>query len=60
MVLSRCEWGKDDYSLQVASLPPAPKPEPPPAPVVALHGQPSSKEQRKARVQLALFGEVEE
>ena len=60
MVLSRCEWGKDDYSLQVASLPPAPKPEPQPAPVVAPSGQPSSKDQRKARVQLALFGEVEE
>ena len=23
-LLSRCEWGKDDYSLQVANLPPAP------------------------------------
>lgn len=23
-VLSRCEWGKDDYSLQVANLPQAP------------------------------------
>jgi adenine-specific DNA-methyltransferase len=28
-VLNRCEWGRDDYSLNVASLPPAP-PEPPP------------------------------
>jgi adenine-specific DNA-methyltransferase len=28
-VLHRCEWGRDDYSLQVAALPPAP--EPPPA-----------------------------
>lgn len=26
-VLSRCEWGKDDYSLTVESLPPAPLPE---------------------------------
>ena len=23
-VLSRCEWGKDDYSLRVESLPKAP------------------------------------
>ena len=23
-VLSRCEWGRDDYSLEVANLPPAP------------------------------------
>lgn len=26
-VLSRCEWGKDDYSLQIESLPAAPKQE---------------------------------
>lgn len=25
-VLNRCEWGKDDYSLQVANLAPAPPP----------------------------------
>ena len=36
-VLARCEFGKDDYSLQVANLPAAPTPaadrdEPPPAP----------------------------
>ncbi|MFV0416093.1 MAG: site-specific DNA-methyltransferase [Chthoniobacterales bacterium] len=26
-VLARCEWGKDDYSLRVENLPPAPPPE---------------------------------
>ena len=25
-VLGRCEWGRDDYSLKVASLPEAPQP----------------------------------
>jgi adenine-specific DNA-methyltransferase len=25
-VLSKCEWGHDDYSLQVENLPSAPKP----------------------------------
>ena len=25
-VLARCEWGKDDYSLQVENLPKAPPP----------------------------------
>jgi adenine-specific DNA-methyltransferase len=25
-VLNRCEWGKDDYSLQVENLPKAPPP----------------------------------
>ena len=29
-VLDRCEWGKDDYSLEVANLPQARGPEPPP------------------------------
>jgi adenine-specific DNA-methyltransferase len=24
-VIHRCEWGRDDYSLQVAALPPAPE-----------------------------------
>jgi adenine-specific DNA-methyltransferase len=27
-VLSRCEWGHDDYSLQVENLPKAPPPPP--------------------------------
>ena len=27
MVLSRCEWGHDDYSLNVENLPQAPKPQ---------------------------------
>jgi len=27
MVLSRCEWGHDDYSLNVDNLPQAPKPQ---------------------------------
>jgi adenine-specific DNA-methyltransferase len=25
-VLKRCEWGHDDYSLQVRNLPPSPPP----------------------------------
>ena len=29
-VLTRCEWGHDDYSLKVENLPAAPKPEPEP------------------------------
>jgi len=29
MVLSKCEWGHDDYSLNVENLPQAPKPVPP-------------------------------
>jgi len=29
-VLSRCEWGHDDYSLQIENLPKAPEPDAPP------------------------------
>lgn len=29
-VLTKCEWGHDDYSLKVENLPKAPEPEPPP------------------------------
>jgi len=36
-VLSRCEWGHDDYSLDVKNLPKAP----PPAPKTDKHGQQS-------------------
>jgi len=49
VVLSRCEWGHDDYSLNVQNLPMA-QPEPEPAPVL----------KRKANVasgQASLFGE---
>ena len=31
-VLNRCEWGKDDYSLEIQNLPQAPEPEPDVAP----------------------------
>jgi len=27
-VMSKCEWGKDDYSLEIQALPNAPDPEP--------------------------------
>jgi adenine-specific DNA-methyltransferase len=29
IILNRCEWGRDDYSLRVAALPDAPEPAPP-------------------------------
>jgi len=33
IVLNRCEWGRDDYSLEIKNLPTAPpQPEPPPEP----------------------------
>jgi adenine-specific DNA-methyltransferase len=50
-VLDRCEWGKDDYSLNVASLPQmAPDG---PATISSSNG---SRAARRARNQMALFG----
>jgi adenine-specific DNA-methyltransferase len=51
-VLARCEWGHDDYSLNVANLPMS-KPEP-----AALSPRPSpSKRRRKDAATLDLFGD---
>jgi adenine-specific DNA-methyltransferase len=38
MVLNRCEWGRDDYSLEIKNLPEAP-PSPEPAPVAPTNGR---------------------
>ena len=38
-VLSRCEWGHDDYSLRVENLPAAPEPSPPAPPPLAGEGR---------------------
>jgi adenine-specific DNA-methyltransferase len=52
-VLSRCEWGHDDYSLQIENLPKAPHPSP----------LPPAGEGRKSKLanaaQAGLFGEDE-
>ena len=48
-VMIRCEWGRDDYSLQIASLPSAP-PEPEPAPT-----QPKAKSTKDTGSELPLF-----
>ena len=48
-VLSRCEWGHDDYSLKVENLPAAPPPLPPTEEEV----QPKKGRPRQA----SLFGE---
>lgn len=49
-VLSKCEWGKDDYSLEIKNLAPPPDPEEPPPP--------RKRRRRKADDgQRSLFGE---
>jgi adenine-specific DNA-methyltransferase len=55
-VMSRCEWGKDDYSLQIASLPKAvPVEDDSPPPPKLPPGE--QRKQRKARVtEPSLFG----
>lgn len=45
MVLSRCEWGHDDYSLNVANLPMAT-----PDPISTVSVEPGAKPQRARRV----------
>ncbi|MGC4033096.1 MAG: site-specific DNA-methyltransferase [Tepidisphaeraceae bacterium] len=46
-VMSRCEWGKDDYSLQIAALPKAATTDDEPPPTLPPGEQ---RKQRKARV----------
>ncbi|MBV2234702.1 MAG: site-specific DNA-methyltransferase [Sterolibacterium sp.] len=54
MVLARCEWGHDDYSLNVANLPmAAPEPQ-------ALAVPPASKKTKKAPLMPDLFGDIED
>lgn len=56
-VMSKCEWGKDDYSLEIKALPDAPEPEPEEFKEVTAN---LPKNKRKARKALAedmpLFG----
>lgn len=54
MVLSKCEWGHDDYSLNVANLPKAP-PEPGPTSSAA-DAKASRKRRQSATGQSELFG----
>lgn len=62
MVLARCEWGHDDYSLNVANLPIAEKAEPAKEPE-AVSGSATRKTKKSAATnagQGGLFGENEE
>lgn len=54
-VLEKCEWGHDDYSLNVANLPKAPEPEP--ETLAPLPGQPAkhSRRQKKRDAVPSLF-----
>lgn len=47
-VMAKCEWGKDDYSLQIASLPPATEAED--APATPAPVKMDSRQGRKARM----------
>ena len=56
-VLSRCEWGLDDYSLNVANLPMA-MPDPV-EPAAATEASKKSKSKKVATGQGGLFGDNE-
>jgi adenine-specific DNA-methyltransferase len=49
MVLHRCEWGRDDYSLEIKNLPEAP-PRPDPGPVT-----PTNRRRKTANGSMNLF-----
>jgi adenine-specific DNA-methyltransferase len=49
----RCEWGKDDYSLEIKNLPAATR-EPDPAPQPPINGSPRSRRSRTS--DMPLFG----
>ncbi len=62
MVLARCEWGHDDYSLNVANLPIAEKTEPAeePGPATGAATRKTKKSAASNAGQGGLFGENEE
>jgi len=62
MVLARCEWGHDDYSLNVANLPIAEKTEPveEPEPATGAAARKTKKSAAANAGQGGLFGENEE
>jgi adenine-specific DNA-methyltransferase len=50
----RCEWGKDDYSLEIKNLPAAERGPEPPAPVAGENG--SARSRRRGTSDMPLFG----
>jgi adenine-specific DNA-methyltransferase len=54
-VLSRCEWGKDDYSLEIRSLPMKPAEEEPEAKESPSGKKPRTKAERREQAQATLF-----
>lgn len=54
-VLSRCEWGKDDYSLEIRSLPMKPAEEGPEAKESPSGKKPRTKAERREQAQATLF-----
>jgi adenine-specific DNA-methyltransferase len=54
-VLSRCEWGKDDYSLEIKSLPMKPADEEPEAGQSPSGRKPRTKAERREQGQATLF-----
>jgi adenine-specific DNA-methyltransferase len=54
-VLNRCEWGKDDYSLEIKNLPMKSPEEPEEQEAPSGGRKPRSKAERRAQVQASLF-----
>jgi adenine-specific DNA-methyltransferase len=54
-VLSRCEWGKDDYSLEIKSLPQKPTKDEPEDEDLPSGKKPRTKAERREQAQATLF-----
>jgi len=54
-VLNRCEWGKDDYSLEIKNLPLRPREEQEKQEAATTEQKLRSKEERRAQIQPSLF-----
>jgi adenine-specific DNA-methyltransferase len=51
-VMKKCEWDRDDYSLQIAALPPPPPPESQPEPAPILRGRARKKQEEQEQGEL--------
>jgi adenine-specific DNA-methyltransferase len=57
-VLTRCEWGRDDYSLEIKNLP-APVAEPEPDSPLPSTGTRAARKARMAQQARTLFDDIE-
>jgi adenine-specific DNA-methyltransferase len=60
VILTRCEWGKDDYSLEIKNLPSARAPEAEPLTLTGGNGDARPRSRRRRVEDMPLFGDKPE